>query len=127
MKRSFLLISLAFGLFMSIFALTACSSDDDDSSSNPLVGTWKHEDGKFWTIFIFRSDFTYTLKDSEEREDHNAVYSIDGNTIYFYLNGDRYDTSESNIDIATFNVKGNTLTLIDQSDNIGEVTVYTRQ
>ena len=39
-KKIFTVLSLTLGLLVSSLVFTACGSDDDDNSSNPLVGTW---------------------------------------------------------------------------------------
>lgn len=91
-------------LLLSVFALVfiSCSSDDDSSSQDPLIGTWKYHnyivngvedtptDCEMQETFVFSSDgtfdYTYYEEDFEDNcvleESISGTWTNDGNEIY---------------------------------------------
>ena len=77
---------LLFGVLVSVVLFSSCSKDDDDSSSNPLVGTWRAEveekgEQQYWDI-TFNADFT--LSTMEYNKEDKKVHSSESGT-YRYL------------------------------------------
>lgn len=77
---------LLFGILVSVVLFSSCSKDDDESSSNPLVGTWRAEveekgEQQYWDI-TFNSDFT--LSTMEYNKEDKKVHSSESGT-YRYL------------------------------------------
>ena len=77
---------LLFGVLVSVVLFSSCSKDDDESSSNPLVGTWRAEveekgEQQYWDI-TFNSDFT--LSTIEYNKEDKKVHSSESGT-YRYL------------------------------------------
>lgn len=77
---------LLFGVLVSVVLFSSCSKDDDESSSNPLVGTWRAEieekgEQQYWDI-TFNSDFT--LSTMEYNKEDKKVHSSESGT-YRYL------------------------------------------
>ena len=85
MKKTISILSLILSLLVSTMAFTACGSDDDDnnSPSNPLIGTWYFEndnvyhDHTNYTEMSFFEDMTFTYR----------VYTLDRNTLIRYDKG----------------------------------------
>ena len=84
------------GLFMSVFAFTACGSDDDDngSTNNPLVGTWYTEVFKY-TEVTFNADFTCTRREYAPGsttaiiDSDTGTYEIKGNKLSIWWESER--------------------------------------
>jgi major membrane immunogen (membrane-anchored lipoprotein) len=77
---------LLFGVLVSVVLFSSCSKDDDESSSNPLVGTWRAEveekgEQQYWDI-TFNADFT--LSTMEYNKEDKKVHSSESGT-YRYL------------------------------------------
>ena len=77
---------LLFCVLVSVVLFSSCSKDDDESSSNPLVGTWRAEveekgEQQYWDI-TFNSDFT--LSTIEYNKEDKKVHSSESGT-YRYL------------------------------------------
>lgn len=88
MKKFSLFVLL--GLFMSVFAFTACGSDDnDDVSSNPLIGKWVTTEYGAQDILEFKSNGTgYFIWNSEGGRRKDFTYTYDATTInFFYEDG----------------------------------------
>jgi hypothetical protein len=65
--------------------LTSCSKDDDESSSNPLVGTWRAEveekgEQQYWEM-TFNANFSWSTIEYNIEDKH--VHRIDGGTYKF--------------------------------------------
>lgn len=112
MNKRFSILSLLFGLLVSVALFTACGGDDDNggSPSNPLVGTWRAEvmsKGKlqYWDL-TFTSDYKFACKETyadtgEVRDERTGTYSVDKNVVT--INADGFGTS-------AFQINGNELT-----------------
>lgn len=77
---------LLFGVLVSVVLFSSCSKNDDESSSNPLVGTWRAEveekgEQQYWDI-TFNADFT--LSTMEYNKEDKKVHSSESGT-YRYL------------------------------------------
>ena len=118
MKKSFLFLSLMFGLLFSATVLTSCSKDDDGgSSSNPLVGTWRaevEEKGvlQYWE-FTFNADFSwsvmeYNKEDKKIHDSDNGTYKFMDDTTIILTN------SEGNVYSRRFKITdGNKFEFLD--------------
>lgn len=123
MKKTFFFMSLLLGLCVSV-AFTACGSDDDDdASSNPLVGTWCTENvtkGKLvYTEITYNKDLTCTWREYRSgrttvSDSDTGTYKVEGNklsiwwesereywvegpwTTIFSISGDKMTTTEAN-------------------------------
>lgn len=78
------MLSLALGLFVSVFAFTACGSDDGDNS-NPVVGTWvvtssDYSDYPVNGRITFNNDGSASI-DGLESSHESLRYTINGNTL----------------------------------------------
>ena len=73
MKKSFLFMSLLLGLFVSVFALTACSSDDDDNDE----GAPKTLAGTVWSS-TNSDNYVITLEIKNSTDAHIKVISPSG-------------------------------------------------
>lgn len=86
MKKSFFLMSLLLGLFVSVFALTACSDDDDDKAPDTLAGTeWKYTYSDGWVVEVTVKSSTVALvaeinKQGKITGEYEYQYSYDGAT-----------------------------------------------
>ena len=123
MKKSFLFLSLMFGLLFSATVLTSCSKDDDGgSSSNPLVGTWRaevEEKGvlQYWE-FTFNADFSwsvmeYNKEDKKIHDSDNGTYKFMDDTTIILTN------SEGNVYSRRFKITdGNKFEFLDYDHGI---------
>lgn len=108
MKKDFSIISLILGMFVSIALFSSCSKDDDDSSSNPIVGTWYTEVYGYEEI-TYNADGTCTYRDYKSDKktvsySDSGTYSIDGNKLTIWWN------DESSAWTTTFSINGNKMT-----------------
>ena len=100
-KQLFLLLTLV----VPTFAFVSCSNDDDDNQYDPaIVGTWKITEVKtsqsgtyinwpFKTTYAsFKSDGTYY--GSGYFGNGSGTWSIKGNTVNTYVDGDLYASYE---------------------------------
>jgi hypothetical protein len=126
MKKSIFFMSLVLGLFMSVFALTACGSDDDDNGSpEGLVGTvWRYtnSDNYLFEVNVKSSTVAHILVKSLSTgkidEDADYTYTYDEVThtgTATYLSGKSYYGSGST---ATFSINGNKMTYAYDGRNI---------
>lgn len=108
MNKRFSFLSLLFGLFVCMSVLTSCSKDDDDSSSNSIVGTWYTEAYSYEEI-TYNSDGTCTYR--RYKSDHTTIrdtdsgtYKVEGNklTIWWASSSSPWTTS--------FSINGNKMT-----------------
>ena len=123
MNKKFLFLSLMIGLFTCVSVFTSCSKDDDgDSSSNPLVGTWRAEveekgEQQYWDI-TFNADFT--LSTMEYNKEDKKVHSSESGT-YRFLDDTTIVVTSSDGDVATRRFKitdGNKLEFLDINHGI---------
>lgn len=91
-KKFISMLSLTLGLLVSVFAFTACGSDDDEneSPSNPLVGTWRAEveekgEAQYWEL-TFNANYTCSYKE----------YNKDDTSIVHESGSGRYELPSSN-------------------------------
>ena len=127
MKKSFFFMSLVLGLFVSVFALSACSSDDDNNngSSEGLVGTvWRYtnSDNYLFEVNIKSSTVAHILVKSLSHgkidEDADYTYTYDDVThtgSATYLSGTSYYGSSSTV---TFSINGNKMTYVSHGQTI---------
>lgn len=81
--------------------------------SNPLLGSWRMDlSYSVYIVLTFKVDYTLTLDiySELEKETYTGSYSISGNKVSFKLE------ISNEINVATFEVKGNTLTLYYDSE-----------
>ena len=107
MKNLGFMMSLMLGLFVSVCALTACSSDDDDDVS--IYGTWCYDyfnDGE--TVYVettFKENGTCTEysynSDKSYESTMNGTFKVDGNKLSIWWEG------SNEPDVSTFEIKGN--------------------
>ena len=110
MKKNFYYLSLVLGIIAGLMFFTACSSDDDESSSNPLVGTWRAEvmskgQLRYWDL-TFTSDYKFSYIDiyvesGKMGDEDYGTYTIKNDTVTINAHG--FGTS-------AFNISGNELT-----------------
>ena len=110
MKKNFYYLSLVFGVMAGLMFFTACSSDDEESPSNPLVGTWRAEvtskgQLRYWDL-TFTSDYKFSYIDTyvdtgELCEEDYGTYTVKNDTVTINAHG--FGTS-------TFNISGDGLT-----------------
>ena len=113
---------LLFGVLVSVVLFSSCSKDDDDSSSNPLVGTWRAEveekgEQQYWDI-TFNADFT--LSTMEYNKEDKKVHSSESGT-YRFLDDTTIVVTSSDGDVATRRFKitdGNKLEFLDINHGI---------
>ena len=94
--------------------LTACSSDDDGTSNNPIVGTWVytdyHYDGNVYIEKItFKADGTgvveyYNQKDEKDLHPETFKYTLTDTTITF-------DYGDGNPGVYHYIISGNKVTV----------------
>lgn len=112
MIKKLSILSLTLGLLVSAFAFTACGSDDNDNnndtSSNPLVGTWRAEvktkDGNENWDLTFTNDYKFASKSSYR--DSGEVIEVETGT-YTVVND---IVTISGWGSSAFKINGNELT-----------------
>ena len=122
MKKSIFFMSLVLGLFVSIFALTACGSDDDDNgSSDELVGTvWRciNEDNYLIEVIVKTNTIAHvTIKQLDTgrvTDDSDYTYTYDAKAKKGTATNGKY-TRE-------FYVSGNKLSWTDEYGNTAILT-----
>lgn len=127
MKKLGFMMSLMLGLFVSVCALTACSSDDDDdnNSSNPLVGTWYtigsggKDEETIYTEITYKADYTCTWR--EYKADQTTIigsdtgtYEINGNALYIWWEREKKYWQEDGPWTTTFSINGNKMTTTEK-------------
>lgn len=117
MNKRFSFISLLLGLFVCMSVLTSCSKDDDESSSNPLVGTWRAEveekgEQQYWEM-TFNANFSwsymeYNKEDKKIHESDSGTYKFMDDTTIILTN------SEGNVYSRRFKITdGNKFEFLD--------------
>ena len=100
------------GLFVTAFALMACSSDDEEDNNNPLVGTWILKSPSSLKELGWIDFNQITLKNDGTGEfpgmkpGYYVGWKVDGSTL-------RIDFGQGHPDdgvIGTYVINGNTLT-----------------
>lgn len=110
MKKTIFFLSLMVGLFVSSFAFMACSSDNDDEvSSDSLVGTWivtstDDEDIPFNTSLTIHANGNITYPGMQSGD--YLHYTITGTSLRIDMGEDGPDDSL----LGTFTLSGNNLT-----------------
>lgn len=108
-------MSLLLGLVCVVTVFSACGGDDDDESSNPLVGTWwirYIEKGKYHSYeeLTFNADLTCSVNEYNEDGElklsysDKGTYKIDGDYLTIWWN-----KSDNKPYTRAFSVKGNQL------------------
>lgn len=69
------------------FSFIACGSDDEDSSTNPIVGTWYVYSSDLYTEMTFENDMTFTWKEYEKngmklQNEDRGTYRIENDVLY---------------------------------------------
>ena len=128
MNKRFSILSLLFGLLVSVALFTACGGDDDDnggSSSNPLVGTWYTEgEEKGYPTYeeiTYNANNTCTWRDYKSdkttiKETDSGTYKVDGNKLSIWWSGSSTPWT------TTFSISGNKMTTTE-----GGGTTWTRK
>lgn len=86
MNKRFSILSLLMGLFVCVSLFSSCSKDDEgDSSSNPLVGTWRAEveekgEIQYWEM-TFNADFSWEAM--EYNKDDKKIHRYTSGTYKF--------------------------------------------
>lgn len=120
MKKSLLLMSLLLGLFVSVFALTACGDDDeaDNNTLNSLAGTeWKYtySDNSVVVEVAVKSNTVahVAIKNSQGKvtEEYEYQYTYDGAT-----GAGRAVTDDGQV--VVFVVTGNIMTCLVDGDEV---------
>ena len=117
MNKRFSFLSLLLGLFVCMSVLTSCSKDDDESSSNPLVGTWRAEveekgEQQYWEM-TFNANFSwsymeYNKEDKKIHESDSGTYKFMDDTTIILTN------SEGNVYSRRFKITdGNKFEFLD--------------
>ena len=133
-KKIISVLSLTFGLLVSVCAFTACGSDDDgnnDSSSNPLVGTWYTETiekGEVeYTEITYNANFTCTWREYESDrktvvDTDEGSYKVDGNKLSIWWESEKKYWDEDGPWTTTFTISGNKMTTSE-----GGGTIWTKK
>ena len=125
-KNFITVLSLTLGLLVSAFAFTACGSDDNDNngtSSNPLVGTWraeKEEKGvmQYWEM-TFNANYTFTYK--EYNKDDNNIIHDSGSGKYELVSSNTVRITYSDGEVVTSRFKitdGNKFEFLDADHGV---------
>ena len=102
---------------------TACSDDDDDDPSNPLVGVWQNDDEGENLRWTFRNDWSgeehLFYDDDIESYTYQFTYTYYSKSSKLIINYDDDDT-----DKYTININGNTMIAAynDNKEGIIETT-----
>ena len=132
-KKFFTVLSLTLGLLVSSLAFMACGSDDDDNSSNPLVGTWwvatvdANSGVTVYTEITYNADMTCSWKEYRGNRDEpssydTGTYKIDGNILAIWWNREKEYWDEDGPWTTTFSITGNKMTTTE-----GKGTVWTKK
>ena len=107
-------LTVILGLFLTI-TLSSCSDDDQDTSSNSLVGTaWFGTDDDEGEVYTFSSATNFTF--SGDGSTQNGTYTFNGSTgVLSHTDGD-FD----------FSVVGNVMT-VENGVNGSANSVYVKQ
>jgi len=103
----------------------ACSSDDDDSNGNGIVGTWTGYEGRYSYAFTFKSDGTGTLvtkyEDKYSGTETNRTsftYSMSGNNKGI-MTAQVYDSYSGKItEILYFEIEGKIMLIYDEDHEL---------
>jgi len=118
MKKIF---AIAFAMLV-MFPMTACSSNSSQSQSinNNLIGVWEGKDWSgFDAVFVFFANGAYGQYRQRDRT-YGGKYSTYSNLLMLTEVGNQGSESNS---LFTFNISGNTLTLIRYGDSSEESKV----
>lgn len=101
--------------FMSIATFVACSNDDDNASSNPLVGTWYtgDKDAGDYTEITFRAGLTCSLKEYDlkgEVFEDNGRYEVDEDLLMVWWDSEKEYWERHGPWKATFAINGKVMT-----------------
>lgn len=121
MKKSITILGLTIGLFVSMFAFTACGSDDDnnETSSNPIVGTWWVENTSKgyikYTEITYNADLTCTWREYEQdrttlKRSDTGKYKVEGNKLSIWWESEKKYWDEDGPWTTTFTISGNKMT-----------------
>lgn len=120
-KKFISVLSLTLGLFVSMFAFTACGSDDDnnETSSNPIVGTWWVENTSKgyikYTEITYNADLTCTWREYEQdrttlKRSDTGKYKVEGSTLSIWWNSEKKYWEEDGPWTTIFTISGNKMT-----------------
>ena len=105
MKKNIIFTSLLLSVFMGATTFVACSNDNDNEpSSNPLVGTWRAEieekgEWQYWDE-TFNSDYTCSFLEHNKYDDYvhdlavGTYEIINGNTLKTVTSSDYYNEKD---------------------------------
>ena len=122
MKKNYSIMSLMLGILVSVALFSSCSKDDD-SSSNPLVGTWRAEVEEKGVIeyleMTFNSNFTLSYIEYN-KDDSSVIHSSETGT-YEIIDSNTFKAIRSDGKVATRKFKitdGNKLEFTDRDHGI---------
>lgn len=115
------------------FTLVSCSSDEDDNSStNPLIGTWYteyevEESVKHYEEITYKADNTCTWKEIDYDRTYTDLgkYSVEGNKISIWWESEKDLWEKEGPFVMTFTISGNKMTTTKGSGS--RVTTWTKK
>lgn len=129
-------------LLAAVITFTACSSDDDSSISNSIIGIWHTENDTRTEELQFLSDGTcyqeLDITGSSARLRYTGSYSLEGNKLtihwikyqgwnpltYSWLDVD----ADPQTEVITIKITGSTLTFVSMNGKtVNTPVVYTRR
>lgn len=135
MKKTLLLLTA----FVFTFSLTSCSSDDDNSSQDPFVGTWKYftyfEDGVEYPLddcesqdtFVISSNGTFQITRHDEFGGECQIDIQVSGTWENLGNGTYSSTTDGDTYVQNVIFEGNKMFLDDVEDGVTFRDVFVRQ
>ncbi len=123
MKTKFLLFA---ALIAIAFCFASCSKDDNDSSSNPIVGTWSYTayNGSETVTFTSKGKFNSLTVSGGSKTTLNGTYTYNPYTELLILN---VDGGDGYIYYVEFTAKINGKTMVLISKDTGATTTYTKK
>ena len=128
MKKYFFFMSLLVGLFVSVVAFTGCSSDNEDSPSNPLIGTWyvegvDHEGESRITEVTYNADNSCTWREygSDKTtiiDADTGTYKVDGNKLSIWWDSEREYWEKDGPWTTTFTINENKMTTTEAGGTV---------
>ncbi len=114
MKKSLKIFAIIAVIIAAIFALTGCKNTKKEEAKDPIVGSWKYENGGY--TYTFKEDGTGDYSYGSSKMEF--TYKTEGNKLSITYNGSTaaFET-EYEINGDNLNVK----------DSFGKDTIYKKQ